>query len=502
VGIRLERFTSFAAAAAISGTVSSSQAQGNMRPAPTGGRSQLMGGTGIALGDDSAAPFLNPAAIARIVDTGIAFSSGFYTFQQARFSNFHQPVANEPGFGALSFQNADLNRGRLDGFPATICLFLAFRPGQEVGPPREKAEAAGKTDEKLAGRQKIAGCLGLLERNVFDATGQSFVGTSGALSTNQALSVTHRWNRLYAGPTYSIYVSDRLALGATLNGIATTVASTYSLDSLTSGAAGGTVGSIFDTSLNAYSVDAGLLLGLIYHIDHNQILGVSVSTPALHVVGGYRGTSAVDDLTAKPSGVLQTSTGRFVAPPPVRLGAGLGAEIGRLRVEGDATAWVPVQPFARATASGTETILANGVATSGPVANTLESDARPILDAAVGLEWYVRPALSLIWGTATDWSVFKPLPAAPPTGTLTESRIERVTMSFGSGAHVGDADLVVGTELSYAWGEAVAIDPFASPPRLSPVEERVWGIMLVVGGRTSFGSLRHALSSVIWGPQK
>src|SRR5271165_3088935 len=103
----------------------SALAQGNLRASPTGGRSVLMGGTGVALGRDAAAPFLNPATIARIDDTGVAFSANFYTFTQAQFSGFHQPgPVDVDRFGPVSLPQADLSRGRIDGLPATLCLFL------------------------------------------------------------------------------------------------------------------------------------------------------------------------------------------------------------------------------------------------------------------------------------------------------------------------------------------------------------------------------------------
>ena len=68
-----------------------------------------------------------------------------------------------------------------------------------------------------------------------------------------------------------------------------------------------------------------------------------------------------------------------------------------------------------------------------------------------------------------------------------------------SGDEARDAEIVAGTELSYGWGNALAVDPFASPPRFAVVDTRIFGVILVVGGRTSFGALRSNLKKVIWG---
>jgi hypothetical protein len=481
-----------AAAAAALALAPAARAQGNLRPAPTGGRSQLMGGTGIALGDDSAAPFLNPAAIVRIPDTGVAFSSAFYAYTRTHFERFHQPSPSDPAFGPLDFPDTDLNRGRIDGIPATLCFFLTFRTG---GSARKEAAASSE----LAGRQKIAACLGNLERTVFDATGQSYANSSGALNTNQTLSVTHRYNRLYAGPTYSAYVSNRLALGASLYGMVTTTSSTYSVDAVSYRTAGTALGSAFDTALNAYSVDTGLLFGLNYHLSGGQIVGLSVSTPTLHAIGGYRATTTTAELSPAAAAVLTSANGGFVAAPPLRIGAGLGAEFGRWRVEGDATAWIPIQPFARATPTVDETLLASGRASTSSFDTTVQTDAHAIVNSAVGVEYFFNPRFSLLLGAATDWSVIPPYPTNPPATTLVPSRTQRVAVSFGGGGRIENAEVVVGTELSYGWGTAVAVDPFATPPHFAVVDTRSIGVVLVVGGRTSFGALRTNLKKVIWG---
>jgi hypothetical protein len=199
--------------------------------------------------------------------------------------------------------------------------------------------------------------------------------------------------------------------------------------------------------------------------------------------------------------LLTSANGGFVAPPPLRIGAGLGAEFGRWRVEGDATAWIPILPFARATPSVDETLLANGRASTSSLDTTVQTDARGIVNSAVGLEYYLNQRFSLLMGASTDWSVLPTYPTNPPATTLVPSRTQRVAVSFGAGGRIENAEVVAGTELSYGWGTAVAVDPFATPPHFVVVDTRSFGVMLVVGGRTSFGALRTNLKKVIWGPR-
>ncbi len=447
-----------------------------------------MGGTGVALGRDAAAPFLNPATVARIDDSGIAFSSNFYTFTSTQFTGFHQPgPVDTAQFGALNLPQADLSRGRIDGLPATLCLFLKL--GRRTAPLLE--------GESRAGRQKLSACLGNVERQLFDATGQGYTGASGGLHTTQALSIARRWNRLYVGPSYSIYVTDRLAIGASLDGISTTAASTWSVETLSYGGPGPATASSFDTSYNAYSIDLGALFGLVYHIDAHQIVGLSVSTPTLHVLGNYKSTATIGQLAPNPFVTISTASGGFISAPPLRFSAGLGAELGRLRIEADATLWVPVQPFARAEIQVSQTALVGNVATARSYNEVDDVDAQPIVDTGLGLEWYLNPSLSLLGGASTDWSALDALPSEPRPSTVAETRLHRVTTSFGIGMHGVATELLVGTELSYGWGRSIAVDPYVDPPRLALVDEHAFGVMLVIAGRTSLAVVRETLSRVI-----
>src|SRR5687767_8918643 len=84
-------------------------AQGNDLSSPTGGRSALMGNTGVALGRDGAAPFNNPAAIVRIRDESLAFSVNYYSLGIASFERWHQPGPVAEQFGQVKLQSEPLS---------------------------------------------------------------------------------------------------------------------------------------------------------------------------------------------------------------------------------------------------------------------------------------------------------------------------------------------------------------------------------------------------------
>ena len=87
----MRRACAWVLAAALFAQSSEAHAQANPRSAPIGGRSALMGGTGVALARDGSAPFLNPATILNISDSGLAFSVNFYSFQASRLTGPPDP---------------------------------------------------------------------------------------------------------------------------------------------------------------------------------------------------------------------------------------------------------------------------------------------------------------------------------------------------------------------------------------------------------------------------
>src|SRR5579863_1578500 len=105
--------------------VRTAAAQSSFQSEPIGGRSALMGSTGVALGRDGAGPFLNPATITHIDDSGVAFSVNFYQFQLSHLDNFRQPGAVDSSkYPGLSLPNPSLQSSRFDALPSSLCLFL------------------------------------------------------------------------------------------------------------------------------------------------------------------------------------------------------------------------------------------------------------------------------------------------------------------------------------------------------------------------------------------
>jgi hypothetical protein len=477
------------------------RAQGNFSAAPVGGRSTLMGGTGVALARDGSAPFLNPATIIHIDDSGVAFSVNFYTVQWSTLFGFHQPGAVSPRYGSLSLPDDTFQESRADALPSTLCLFLTIGDWGDNAKKEEQDTRPGH----LKGRRKLAACLGSLEREIFGATAVGYSGTSGKITANQATSIQRSWQRLYVGPSYSTYVSDSVALGASLDFIGTTASSTWGVDTMVLGG-GGTNASAYDTAFSAYSVDLGAILGAVWHVDDTQVLGASVSTPTLHLVGNYNGTTSVQaQLPPLPGQVsnnlaqLTTLSGGFSAPVPIRLALGAGSQTRRLRLEGDASAYVPIAHLASADVTTQTTYTSKGVTEGTASSTTLLMDGRPVVDVAMGAEYFLTPGFSVLGGASIDFTGLPPLATQVITPTqgvapeLAETRMQQVAGSFGIGSYGDGSELLIGTQFSYGWGQTIAFDPLVDPVRVNTVNTHTYGLMLVIAGGASISAFRRTI---------
>jgi len=369
-----------------------------------------------------------------------------------------------------------------------LCLFLTIGNWGDNLPVNER-----QPHPHRKGHRKLAACVASPERQAFGATASGYSGDSAGVHASQASSVAQFWNRVYVGPSYSVYVSDRVAVGASLHGVGTITNSTWSVDTLLYDAAGNGSASSYSTAMSAYSVELEAVLGMVWHIDDKQTLGLSVSTPSLHLFGHYAGTASVQSVDGTGRATLTTASGGYQAPLPIRVGAGLGAEVGRGQVEADVNAYVPVTYLARADVQASQTAITGGAASLTSPAQTLTVSGRPVVDAGVGFETFLSPGFSLLFGARTDLSAVEPLLASPPIGSLEQARMQRVAGSLGLGSYGDGSELLFGTELSYGWGKSIAVDSFVSPPTLAVVQQRTFGAMLIIAGGVSLTSVKRTL---------
>jgi len=465
-------------------------AQGNDRSAPTGGRSALMGNTGVALGRDGAAPFLNPATIVGIGDQSVAFSVNFFTFDYQHFNNWHQPGGVDTShFGNLALDGTGESTTHFTALPSTLCLFFTVAGVGE--------DDTDKTRGWRRGKQKLAVCLGSLESQQFSLPALSYRGTTAGGSTAQVQSLNRNWNRLSVGPTYSVAVSDSISVGASLHGVVTTDSFSINGASVTSVPGGGALQSSLGAGGYGHSLDITAILGAAFRAGSTTI-GVSAQVPALHIFGQYQGTLENQYTAAAANTATVTNgSGNFNAPSPVRLAAGVGLELTRkLTFEVDGSYDFPQDEAIETSVNVSTTTATTAGVTPSSASETFVIGSRGSWNAAVGTEYFMSPTFSLIGGLSTNLTALRPLTPSMSIGNLAQARTNWIDLSFGIGSYGAAGDLLIGAQLGYGWGQAIAINPYVVPNDWAVIDTQNYSALIVLAGSTNLRTLGRAMKAV------
>jgi hypothetical protein len=470
------------------------RAQGNERSSALGGRSALMGNTGVALGRDGAAPFSNPATIVRIDDRKIAFSVNFLSLRLDSFGDWREPASVDPRFGSVELERKNISSTRLSAVPSTLCLFVFFSElaGKDSpAPPEDPTPWEG-------GRQKLAVCLATLESENLVAPAYAARATTSAGVTAQALSLVRTWNRVQVGPSYSAQINDALSLGASLHGAITTTSFVQDAAGVTTTTGGTATPSALDFSGNGTSLDLTAILGGTYRLG-GLTLGASVQVPSLHLWGRYRSAlTQMSDAATGNGATFASATGRYRAAPPVKFAVGAGGTLNRLTLEADAALTLGAPRAFSTSLHVQNTTLADDMLTPSSFEEHDAVRTRTTLNGALGMEYFVRPRLSVLGGLWTDLSrlsSLKPVPA-PALGNLMQSREDHVGLSFGLGSYGTDGELLVGAQLGYGWGHSLVANLYSVPVDWSVVSARSYSALFVIAGATNFRSIKRAIERV------
>jgi len=448
-----------------------------------------MGGTGIALAVDGAAPFLNPATIVRMDDQRFAFSVNFYNYSVTHFSNWHQPgPVDASQFGDVALANTAITSSGFSGLPSTLCIFFTTAEG---------AAASTSGDPTLhPGRQKLSLCLASLESLGVGFGALPFDAGTSLGQTAQSQSFLQSWNRLYVGPSYSVSFGQRLALGLSLHGVVTTDSYTLDSNAITTSVAGGGVQSSFGAAGGGTSYDMSATLGGIYRAGA-YTTGLSLALPALHIAGSYAGTmhSAFGSGTAA-SATISNGTGSFSAAPPVRVGLGVGAEWPGLTVEADASVDIPAPSGFTAGLAGNTTTLASGVLSSTTFLSSFNVQQHVVVNAGVGAEYFFKPTLSVVGGASLNLTAEPPLSPTLTVGNIVQQRRSTAIVSGGVGSYGPSGNVLLGLQFGYGWGESLAANPYVTPNQWAVVDLASYNVLVILAGSTSLRSLGRAVERI------
>lgn len=451
-----------------------------------------MGNTGVALGRDGVAPFLNPATIVGIEDRSIAFSVNFLAIQSNRFGDFHRPNGVDPRFGNVSLENKTVWSRRLTALPDTICLFIAFsalsgKPGAKEDPtPWE------------GGRQKFALCLATLESDDLIVPAMHARGRTPGGTTTQDISFARKWTRAQVGPTYSAQINRRLTLGASIQGAYTSMGFIQDASSLTAAADGSATQTSLGMAGNGNSLDLTAILGATYDLA-GLMFGASVQLPSLHILGSYDATlHRTFNATDANESIIATGSGDYRAGPPIRVAAGIGKQSDWWTIEANAS-FDFGKPRAVSTSLKTETVsLVDGTLTSEILNANHSLRTIPTLNGSLGGEYFVSPRLSVLGGLFTNVSAVRDLQPAPvpSLGNLVQARSHRVGVSMGLGSYGQGGEFLFGAQLGYGWGQMLAPNVYAAPSDWTVIQTQNFSALFVLAGATNLRTIKRAIEGV------
>lgn len=455
------------------------RAQGNYQAVPLGGRATLMGGTGVAMGSDGAAPFLNPACIARIQDRSLAFSSKFLRYTHRTLSHFHQPDPSQSPLPGHSLPDTSVSETSLQALPDTTCYFFRV-----LGPQQPHA----------AGTQKLAVCLGKTEQNDASLVATTYSASFNGQSVQQSQSFGRSWSSWSVGPSWGAYLTDDLAVGASVFFTRSSLTTSASVATVVDRAADDAVWSTLQQSLSGQSWDVLAHLGVTFRLTEVLTAGLSVRTPSAHLSDHLRASYALVNLDGGSTGQYWTSKGSFDVQHPASFAAGLGAEWPRLRVELDAAVYLARDGYLSAKQPRDQLVWQQGAVQSRSyVEAELAERARPVANVGVGAEYFVEHDVSVLAGLQTDRSALEPRRSgAPPDSVLIGSRLNAVHASAGIGSYSSAGELLIGVRGSYGWGEALALQAFSQAPYLQVIDQREYAVTLILAGRISLRTVTAA----------
>lgn len=470
---------------------SPARAQANYGSAPIGGRSTLMGRTGLVYGSDGAAAFMNPATVVGIDDQRLTFAVNFYQLSVASARHWFQPgPIDRERFGDLEVGDATITNTRLAALPSSLCLFLKL-PAIHLLTRSMKHESAR--------RARLGLCLATTAANAFSFAAVDYANAPAeGRETRQAQTITQTYSRLAFGPTYAMQISDDLAIGVSVHGILSSEQSLFAASATTYGGGQPPISSIFYSANHGDSFELNAIAGLTYRINRHQTVALAIQSPSVHLLGrGGANAYTQDDVGGAPSSTRMVSAdGDFVSATPLGIGIGTGVMTQRGSVELNLNAFAPMNTAYRARLRGTAVQIDGTDARESTVSVDSSQHAAGVVNGAIGGELFLYPSVSLLGGLATDFSAVGSGDLHGGLFNYYPARSQRVSASFGVGSHGEGGDLLFGAEASYAWGQRLAVNVYQAPPSLGQAPHSTFAILFVIAGSTTLKVVARAFEDI------
>jgi hypothetical protein len=447
-----------------------------------------VGGTGLAFGRDSASAYLNPATVVRVDPGRLAFSVNFYELSVFNAPQWYTPGAvDRTHFGDVAGSKANVTSVGFDTLPSSLCIFL--RASDVAFLARETSKGLRESHARLGI------CIATVQSSDFTFDREDFSSGNSTGGTRQAQTVRQSFRRIAVGPTYSMYVTNALAIGASLHVSRAAYRSLFESTATTYGGVS-PVTSIFYSSAHGDSYDISGTLGATYRIGRYQTVALALELPSLHVFGpgGLNKYTHFDG--AGDGSQTLTANGDFAANTPMRIALGTGMERAWGSAEINVSYHIPVAPAYTAHLDGRAVDVQNGVGVDRATSLDLSTRARGAVNVGIGGEFVIAPYITILTGLSTDLTTARNGSLLSDPMNYFPSRTNRVAASLGLGSHGDGGDLYLGGEFGYGWGERLAVNSYQLPARLDTTAHQTISLLVVIAGTTSFKAIKRAVNDI------
>ncbi len=455
---------------------------------PIGGRTATMGGAGVAAGNDSALPYLNPAGLAGVPGDIFAVSASIYGYRHLTIEGLLAPAGLASAYGLPDVSRDETVSDSFIDLPSSVMYFRHLGP--EGAPIRGKLGIAMIIPE--TGRLELA--------SQYDA---ALPAVNGRYTVSLGRSRERTGH--YVGPSLAAAFGDRLHLG-----LSAFVYYVHASDVLTSSsqvsALGGSILSGSEESASAFADSVALLpvVGLQARLVSDLWAGLAFGAPSGHLWGRYtygRLYNAADNVNGTQSS-QQSSVGPYAADAPWRLSLGLAwDDRERFSAAADVT-----YTAARAEAFRQPDVYRVTERRGGetPRAYTLWEPSSRDVEAAVnvgaGVEGALGDLFSLRAGAFTDFADAPKVQAVEASGE--QLRVDRIGGTLGLGMRFGSFDSTVGAVYTYGTGKYGARDytsdaALAGGSRVVPADVTEHAIYIVLSGVVTVEEARRQIEETL-----
>lgn len=453
----------------------SAHAQANYDAALIGGRSSLLGGTGVAAGTDAAAPLQNPATTVDIFGTSFVFST-FFMQLLSRHVAVNQDVIAEIERGA-----SELNETQLRVLPNSTCLFA------------DLARAEGTR----RGTHKLSVCFAEPERQDFELGSRVLAETVDNRSGYQNRQIAQQFSKRVYAVGWAFAPTERLSIGVTPMLQEVSFRDTETVSSLISdqpnladvvGSTGTSTASLLTKRAAAFGLSA--LIGVRYLPARHWKMGLSLETPSLHLAGSYSAVRSSESTTDDRAEYLQDEgSARFTYP--LRLAVGLAGLLGKVGFEANAYLHTGRADFASVSSTRDHVQLSGGTFSSIEQSQvSFEERVQPVVNVGVGVEVPLAGDWAFLTGVLTDSSGLAPRRSGDSVDDLLfRSRYDAVHASLGVSWTPRVGSILLGVRGLYGAGEITDTNLSITPPERRAFDQSLWGVSLVISGQITLEML-------------